>query len=123
MPMRTFGRVYYAVAGVTLAAVTCLPALVPISFRVLGFDPRLAHAGTAESFHAYRATAPLRRGFAYGVLMVALSLIALSIVALILRARRRTDLPWAVLAVTTVGAAAAAALVVAGLLAPGGMCC
>ena len=122
--MRAFGRVYYAVAAVTLAAVACLPWLVPMSYRVLGFEPRLARAGTFAAFQAHLATASLRRGFLSGVLLLALSLVALSIAALILRAWRRTDLPWPVLALTTVGAAGVAVVALAGLVvAGGGMCC
>lgn len=123
IPLRFFRLVYYTVAAATLAAAACLPVLVPLSLRVLGFDPQLEHASTAASFHAYRATAPLRRGFGYGVLVLALGLVALSIAALILRCRRRTDLPWLVLMVTTIGGAVVAGLVLVSLLAPSGICC
>ena len=120
--MRAFGRVYYAVAAVTLAAVACLPWLVPLSYRVLGFDPRLARSGTFAAFQAHLATDSLRRGFLSGVLLLALTLVAFSIAALILRARRRTDLPWPILALATVGGAAVAVVALTGLTA-GGMCC
>ena len=122
--MRTFGRVYYAVAAATLAAAACLPWLVPLSYRVLGLEPRLARAGTFAAFQAHLATASLRRGFLSGVLLLALSLVALSLAALLLRARRRTDLPWPLLALTTVAAAGVAVVSMAGLVGDGGgMCC
>lgn len=122
--LRRFGRVYYTVAGVTLAAVACVPWLLPLSYRVLGFDPRFADAGTYEAFQAHLATASLRRGFLDGMLLLALSLVALSIAAIILRARRRTAVPWPVAALTTGGAAGVAVLALAGLMmSGGGMCC
>jgi hypothetical protein len=124
MSMRAFGLVYYAAVAVTLAAVACLPWLVPLSYRVLGFAPQPARSGTYAAFQAQLATAALRRGFLGGMLSLALSLVALSLVALILRLRRRTTLPWPVLAPTTVGAAGVAVVALAGLvMSGGGMCC
>ena len=119
--MRPFERVYYAVTAVTVAAVACLPWLVPLSYRVLGFEPWLARSGTYEAFKAHMATLSLRRGFLTGVLLLALSLVALSLAALLLRARQRTDLPWSILALTLAGAAGVAVVVIAGLAAGGVM--
>ena len=119
MPMRPFERVYYAVAAVTLAAVACLPWLVPLSHRVLGFEPWLARSGTYEAFKAHTATLSLRRGFLAGVLLLALGLMALSLVALLLRALRRSNVPWPVLALTLAGAAGLAAMMIGGLVAGG----
>lgn len=119
--MRAFARVYYAVAAMTLAAVTCLPWLEPLSYRALGFAPELARAGTFAAFQAHLATTALRRSFLAGVLWLAVTLGALSLAALFLRARRRAELPWLVLVVTLVGAAGLAVVAIAGLAA--GMCC
>ena len=121
MPMRPFERVYYAVAALTLAAVACLPWLVPLSYRVLGFEPWLARSGTHAGFQAHMATLSLRRRFLDGVLVLALTLVALSLVALVLRALRRTNVPWPVLALTLAGAAGVAFVVIAGLAAGGVM--
>ena len=122
--MRTFGRVYYAVAALTLAASACLPWLVPLSYRALGFEPRLARSGTFAAFQADLATASLRREFLFVLMLLALGLVALSVVALILRVRRRSGLPWPVVALTAVGAIGVAVVALAGLqVAGGGMCC
>lgn len=122
--MRTFSRVYYATLALTLAGCTCLPWLVPLSYRVLGFDPDLAYTDTVIGFQAHTATASLRRGFISGVMVLALSLIALSLAAMVLRVRRRTGLPWVVLVLTTAGATGVAAMAAAALVAGGsGMCC
>lgn len=117
MPMRPFERVYYAVAVLTLAAVTCLPWLVPLSYRVLAFEPWLARSGSHAAFQAHVATLSLRRGFLAGVLLLAVSLMALSLVALPRRALRRTNVPWPVLALTLAGAAGVAVVLIAGLAA------
>lgn len=119
--MRTFGRVYYTMAAATLAAVACLPWLVPLSYRALGFEPRLARAGTFPAFQAHLATLAFRRRFLAGVLLLALGLAALSLAALVLRARRRSELPWPLLALTAVGAAFVAVVALAGMTA--GACC
>ena len=122
--MRTFTRVYFAVAALTLVACTCLPWLVPLSYRLLGFEPELAYADGAAAIQAHAATASLRRDFIFGVLLLALCLIALSIAGLILRARRRTDLSWVAVVLTTLLGAAVAVIAVAALLSgAGGMCC
>jgi hypothetical protein len=123
--MRTFRRVYYAVTALTFAAAACFPALVPLSYRALGFDPALARTGTYTAFQVHLVTAAFRSKFVAGVLLLALSSGALSLAALLLRARRRqVDIPWPVLTLTTVGAAFVATLAVAALLvAGGGMCC
>ncbi|HEU5175122.1 MAG TPA: hypothetical protein VFT96_10250, partial [Gemmatimonadaceae bacterium] len=105
----------------TLAAVAYLPWLVPLSYRVLGFEPWLARSGTHAGFQAHMATLSLRRRFLDGVLVLALTLVALSLVALVLRALRRTNVPWPVLALTLAGAAGVAFVVIAGLAAGGVM--
>lgn len=124
MRMRLFGRVYYAVAAVTLAAAVCIVWLDTLSMRVLGFDPRLASAGTHEAFQMRMAASSLKSEFLSGALLLALCLVALSIAALVLRARRRTDIRWPIIALTTVGAVAVAVFSLAGLVMQGGgMCC
>lgn len=109
--MRTFDRVYYTLAAVSLVAVACLPWLVPLSYRALGLDPQLERSYTSAAYRSQEATASLRVGILVVVLLLALSIAALSFAALVLRVRRRTDLPWLVLALTTVGAAYVAAVV------------
>lgn len=121
MPTRHFERVYYAMAGVTFAAIACLPWLVPLSYRALGLDPRLARSGTHEAFRAHLATTSLRGDFLRALLLLALGLFAMSLAALLQRALRRTDLPWPVLLVTLGVAAGVAVVTVAGLTV--GTCC
>jgi hypothetical protein len=122
--MRTFDRVYYAAIALTLAGCACLPWLVPLSYRVLGFDPQLVDASTSAALQAHAATASLRRGVVVGVLLLAVGLLVLSVAGLVLRARRRTGLPWVLLALTAIAAAGVMAIASAALLAGGsGMCC
>lgn len=119
--MRAFGRLYYAVLAMMLAAVAVLPWLGPVSYRVLGFDPGLARAGTFPAFQAHLATTALRRHLVAGVLVGALTLLVLSIAGLVLRARRRTDLPWPILTLSLLGAGTAVMMALGGLVA--GTCC
>lgn len=124
MPARTFDRVYWAAAAATLAVVLCLPWLEPLSYRALGVDPAFARSGTHAAFQARMASVSLRSSFLSGVLMLAFALAALSIAALILRVRRRTNLPWPVALLTTALAAGVAVVALAGLVMQGGgMCC
>lgn len=85
--MRNFDRVYNKLAAVTLAAVACLPWLASLSYPVLG------------------------SAFLGALLLLALSLVALSLAGPVLRVRRRTALPWPVLALAAVGAAYVAIVV------------
>lgn len=122
--MRTFARVYYATLALTLAGSICLPWLVPISLRALGFDPQLTHADTVAAAQAYAATASLRRGFVAGVLLLAMGVVALSVAGLLLGAPRRTDIPKALLALAAFAATSVAVIAAIALLAGGsGMCC
>jgi hypothetical protein len=122
-PGRTFTRLYYGTAALLLVAFACLPMLEPLSFALLGFEPGLHEAYTPESFQAHRATAPLRRGFGYGVVVLATAVVALSAAALVLRRRGRLAMPWPVPAVVAIVAAVAGTLVFAGLAAPSVVLC
>ena len=115
---RAFTRLYYAAVLLLLAALACLPVLVPLSFALLGFEPDLRDAYTPEAFQAFRATAPLRRGFGYGVAALAVAVLALSATALVLRRRGRLTLPWVVPAAAILVAVCAAALVAVALAMP-----
>ena len=122
--MRAFHRVYYVVAALTIAAASSLPWLVALSYRTLGFDPALAGTETAAAVQAHRATAPLRREFVSALLLLALSLAGLSLVAIVLRARRRSGIPWPVLVASMAGAIGVAVVALSALVAGGsGMCC
>jgi hypothetical protein len=58
------------------------------------------------------------------VLLLAVGLLVLSVAGLVLRARRRTGLPWVLLVLTAIAAAGVMAIASAALLAGGsGMCC
>lgn len=48
--MQIFGRVYYAIAALTLAAAACSPWLVPVSYQALGYPLTLMDSGTYEAF-------------------------------------------------------------------------
>jgi len=117
-PGRAFRRLYYAAAALLLAALACLPVLVPLSFALLGFEPGLRDAYTPESFQAFRATAPLRRGFGYGVAALAAAVLALSAAALVLRRRGYLAMPWALPVAGGLVALLAAALVFVALAVP-----
>ena len=119
--MRTFVVIYYLLAALTLAAATCLPWLVPLSYRALGFAPELADEGTYAAFQAHLATHALRYGLLTHVLTLALALGALSVLALILQLRRRIRLRWFVLLAATVGSAGLAVVAIGGLRV--GICC
>jgi hypothetical protein len=121
--LRAFKRVYYSAVALSLAASACLPVVVPLSFPVLGFDPSVRNADTVESFQAYRVTAPFRRGFGYGVILLAGIVVAVSMAALILRVRRKIDIPWGIPIGAMRVAVLVAVLVFAGLMAPVGICC
>ena len=119
--MQIFGRVYYAIAGLTLAAAACLPWLVPLSYQALGYPLTLVDSGTYEAFQAHQSTLSLRHQFFIGLLWLALALGALSLTALILRTLHRIDLPWLVMAVTTVASVGLAMMAIGGLTAS--ICC
>lgn len=121
--VRSFERTYYAVAAATLAAAACLPWLVPLSYRVLGFDPRLAHMGTYAAFQAHLATHAFRRNVLAGVLVLALGLVAMSLAAIALRAQRRSTIRWLVLGLVLAGAVGAVVIMLSGLAAGAGICC
>jgi hypothetical protein len=115
---RAFTRLYYATAALLLVALACLPVLKPLSFALLGFEQGLIEAYTPEAFQAYRATAPLRRGFSYGVGVLATAVLVLSAAALVLRRRGRLAMPWPVPAALALVAVLAAALVFVALITP-----
>ena len=117
-PGRIFTRLYYATVLLLLTALACLPVLVPLSFALLGFEPGLRDAYTPEAFQAFRATAPLRRGFGYGVVVLAAAVLALSAAAMVLRRRARLAMPWAVPALAILVAVCATALVAVALAVP-----
>ena len=119
--VQIFRRFYYAIAVLALAAAACFPGLVPISYQALGFLPELADAGTFEAFQAHLATASLRHRFLMGMLALAFTLGALSLAAIILRLRRRIDVPWLVMIAAAAGSAGLAVVSVAALTV--GICC
>ena len=115
---RGFTRLYYWAVVLLLAALACVPVLVPLSFALLGFEQGLRDAYTPESFQAFRATAPLRRGFLYGVGLLAVTVLALSVAAIVLRRRGRLAMPWAVPVAAILVAACAALLMAYALVIP-----
>lgn len=116
-----FRQVYYTIAVLALTVAACLPWLGPLSYQVLGYPPALADAGTYEAFQAHLATTSLSRRFLVGMLVLALTLGALSLAALVLRVRRRIGVPWLLIVATIVGSAGLAVVGVAGLTV--GICC
>ena len=123
-PRRTFTRLYYTTAALLLAALACLPVLVPLSYALFGFEPGVRGTNTPEAFDAARATAPFRRGFVYGVSVVAVAVLTLSAAVPVLRRRGRRDLPRAVpVAVTALAAILALAFAFVALVAPHPVLC
>ena len=120
---RAFERLYYTILILFAAALAITPVVVQLSFALLGFDQSLREAYSVESFQAWRATAPLRRGFGYGLVGTAVVLIALSIAALVLRVRRRRGIPWMVSAAAICVASVVGLLMFVGLITPTGICC
>src|SRR5690349_21584965 len=119
----TFERVYLYVAILLVCGTALLPAIEIISYRLLGYDAAVLNEYTVESFEAARATAPLRRGYGWTLMWVALGVAGLALVALVRRWRRGAGVPWlASLAIFVVGLALALLMFV-GLIAPSGICC
>ena len=120
---RTFERVYLGAVIVLVCATGLIPALEIITYPLLGFDPALLEAYSVESFQAARATAPLRRGFGWACVGLALVVAGMSLVAQVRRWRRGRGVPWPASLALCVIALAVALLIFGGLMAPSGICC
>ena len=117
-PGDVFIRVYYAAVAAMLIAVVCFPFRMPLSFLLGGYDLALQHDDSFEAFQAYHATRELRGSFLPAAGYLAAVVMALSIVALVMRSRRRRDLPWVVPAILLVVSAVLATVAWFGSIVP-----
>lgn len=122
-PAPMFRRVYIIMCVALTAATLCLPVLIPVTFRLLGYDPALEDAYTPESFQAFRATGPLRRGFLYTILVLALIVSGVSVMALVRRLRGTRDVHLLVAAGTLIAGLALAFMLFVALITPTPVLC
>jgi hypothetical protein len=96
---------------------------VRLSYALLGFEQSLIESDSFEAFQAGLATARFRRRFGRRLLVLCATLLGMSLVALVLRWRRRITTPWPVPIIVALAAAVLGILTLRALFAISGMCC
>jgi hypothetical protein len=113
-----FKWVYFMAIAAMIVAVVCFPFRMPLSFLLAGYDPALYHEDSFESFQAYHATRGLRDSFLPAAGYVAALVLALSIVAVVMRSRGKLEIPWVVPVISLILSAIVATLAWFGSIVP-----